>query len=213
MPILVDEHDEIIAGHGRFLAAQWLTLTEVPVVVARGWSDEQRRAYRLADNKLSLNSTWDDKLLALEVKDLREMGFNMGLAGFNASDLTSLDDILTEEEATELVQSNGSLLALVDIAIAEPKHQVLPGEVWKVGPHSLHVVSVLTGWASWAAELHGEAVVFCPYPSPFVPLSDKANDHRLVMVQPDPYICGHLLDRYVEVKGKRSVKRVKDAHQ
>lgn len=54
MPVLVDEAGGIIAGHGRVLAAQSLGLTEVPVMVARGWSDAQKRAYVLADNKLAL---------------------------------------------------------------------------------------------------------------------------------------------------------------
>ena len=55
-PILVDEKDTIIAGHGRVLAAQKLGLTDAPVMVARGWSDAQKRAYVIADNKLALNA-------------------------------------------------------------------------------------------------------------------------------------------------------------
>ena len=72
MPVLVDERDEIIAGHGRVLAAQRLGLNTIPVMVARGWTDAQKRAYVIADNKLTLNAGWDAALLTLELGDLKE---------------------------------------------------------------------------------------------------------------------------------------------
>ena len=65
-PVLVDEAGGIIAGHGRVLAAQRLQVSEVPVIVASGWTDAQKRAYIIADNKLALNAGWDNDLLALE---------------------------------------------------------------------------------------------------------------------------------------------------
>ena len=63
VPVLVDEESNIIAGHGRILAAQQLGLAEVPVMVARGWTEAQRQAYGLADNQLALNAGWDNDLL------------------------------------------------------------------------------------------------------------------------------------------------------
>lgn len=68
-PVLVDEDGSIIAGHGRTLAAQRLKMTEVPVMVAKGWSDAKKRAYVIADNKLAMNAGWDDEMLALEMAD------------------------------------------------------------------------------------------------------------------------------------------------
>ena len=62
-PVLVDENDTILAGHGRVLAAQRLGIAKIPVIVAEGWSDEQKRAYVLADNKLAENAGWDMELL------------------------------------------------------------------------------------------------------------------------------------------------------
>src|SRR5450631_1478974 len=70
MPVLADEAGGLIAGHGRVLAAQKLGLADVPVMVARGWTDAQKRAYVLADNKLALNAGWDEELLAVELSDL-----------------------------------------------------------------------------------------------------------------------------------------------
>ena len=63
IPVLVDEAGTIIAGHGRVLAAQRLGLTEIPVMVAAGWSEAKRRLYVIADNKLALNAGWDEELL------------------------------------------------------------------------------------------------------------------------------------------------------
>jgi ParB-like chromosome segregation protein Spo0J len=90
MPVLVDEEGIIIAGHGRVLAAARLGIEDVPVMVARGWSDAQKRAYLIADNKLALNAGWDETLLCLEVADLGAVGFDMTTVGFSAEELTRL---------------------------------------------------------------------------------------------------------------------------
>jgi len=68
--ILVDEDGGIIAGHGRVLAARKLKIDSIPVMVASGWSDAQKRAYIIADNKLALNAGWEEKMLALELGEL-----------------------------------------------------------------------------------------------------------------------------------------------
>ena len=66
------------------MAARKLGITEVPVMVARGWSEAQKRAYVLADNKLALNAGWDEELLRVELSDLRGMGADLSLTGFGA---------------------------------------------------------------------------------------------------------------------------------
>ncbi len=221
VPVLVDEAGTIIAGHGRVLAAQKLGLAEVPVMVARGWTDAQRSAYVIADNKLTLNGTWDVAILKLELGDLRKVGFDLGRTGFAEMELKAIDEdrykvldaiAQTEEQDAEAAaaganRSDGSLLSLLDITIAEPRHAVERGDLWKVGRHWLHIRSVMTDWPVWSQHLKGDAI-FCPYPGPFVPLGTKAETHTLVLVQPDPYIAGHLLDRYVDVKGGDDVGKV-----
>lgn len=89
-PILVDGDGGIIAGHGRVLAARKLGLDDVPCMVARGWSEAQKRAYILADNQLALNAGWDIELLKLEVGDLSLLGFDLGLMGFSEDILAGL---------------------------------------------------------------------------------------------------------------------------
>ena len=88
-PVLVDEQGGIIAGHGRTLAAQKLGITEVPVMVAKGWGDAKKRAYVLADNKLALNAGWDNEMLALELEEIAELGFDLNLIGFDPSEFNN----------------------------------------------------------------------------------------------------------------------------
>jgi hypothetical protein len=86
VPILIDEQDVIIAGHGRVLAAERLRIKDVPVVVARGWTEKQKRAYRLADNELTMHAQWDKTLLRVELAELRDQGVDLELMGFAAED-------------------------------------------------------------------------------------------------------------------------------
>jgi len=89
-PILVADDGEILAGHGRLLAARELGLKEVPVIVLGHLTAEQRRAYVIADNKLALNAGWDEELLRAELSDLDGLGFDLSLVGFNDLELSSL---------------------------------------------------------------------------------------------------------------------------
>lgn len=103
MPVLVDEHDGVIAGHGRLMAARKLGLADVPVLVARGWSEAQKRAYVLADNKLTLNGGWDNDLLKVELEELGAAGFDLALTGFDPNEiagLTLVTEGLTDPDET-----------------------------------------------------------------------------------------------------------------
>ena len=80
-PVLVDEADGVLAGHGRLEAAASLGIAEVPVIVASGWSEAQKRAYVLADNQLALNAGWDENLLRVEIGALGDLNFDLGLGG------------------------------------------------------------------------------------------------------------------------------------
>jgi len=106
VPVLVDEESNLIAGHCRILAAQRLGLTEVPVMVARGWSEAQKRGYVIADNKLTLNAGWDENLLRLELGELKGLGADLSLTGFGELELDALfagiDGNADPDEAPEL---------------------------------------------------------------------------------------------------------------
>jgi hypothetical protein len=83
IPVLVDEDSNVIAGHGRIRAATTLGIVDAPVMVARGWTKSQIRAYRIADNELVLRGEWDKAFLKLEIKDLSLDGFDLSLTGFS----------------------------------------------------------------------------------------------------------------------------------
>jgi DNA methylase/ParB/Sulfiredoxin domain len=128
MPVLVDEAGGIIAGHGRVLAAARLGIAEVPVMIARGWSEAQKRAYVIADNKLALNAGWNEELLRIEVGDLAAMGFDVPLLAFSEAELKALS---YAGEADALPDD-------VDDIPAAPAHIVTrPGDLWQLGRHRL----------------------------------------------------------------------------
>jgi ParB-like chromosome segregation protein Spo0J len=86
-PVLIDGENGIIAGHGRVMAAQRLGMSEVPCIRLAHLTDTQKRAYIIADNKLALNAGWDEEMLGLELSDLREADFDLGLMGFDADEI------------------------------------------------------------------------------------------------------------------------------
>jgi ParB-like chromosome segregation protein Spo0J len=121
-PVLVDETGTIIAGHGRVLAARKLGLTEIPVMVAEGWTDAQKRAYVLADNQLALNAGWDEDLRRVELQDLQSEGFAVELIGFD--DL----EALLAEKSEGLTDPD---------EVPEPPAQpvTVEGDVWLLGAY------------------------------------------------------------------------------
>jgi hypothetical protein len=90
-PVLIDEQNVILAGYGRVEAARQLGILHVPVVVARGWSEAQKKAYMLADNQIALRAGWDEALLKLELDDLKLLDFDLTVIGFDKRDMINLD--------------------------------------------------------------------------------------------------------------------------
>ena len=90
------------------------------------------------------------------------------------------------------------------VSLADPEHQVTKGEVWRVGDSRLACVSVYDGWQTYAPLLAEDALLV-PYPTPIVALTARARARRIVMVQPDPWLAGHLLDKYAQVYGDEAV--------
>jgi DNA modification methylase len=130
-PILVDDQDNIIAGHGRYLAATELGLEQVPVIVISGLSDAKKRALALADNKIALNSGWDRELLAAELSQLGAAlaadHLDVDITGFEPVEIDALMGDLIDPEA--------------DPADQAPQLRATPvskrGDVWQLGGHRL----------------------------------------------------------------------------
>jgi len=125
-PVLVDETGSIIAGHGRVMAARKLGITDVPVMVAAGWSEAQKRAYVLADNQLALNAGWDAEMLKVELTDLAGAGFDVGLIGFS------------EDELAKLTADKTEGLTDPDAVPEAPANAVsVLGDTWVLGKHRI----------------------------------------------------------------------------
>ena len=105
-PVLIDDSNGIIAGHGRVMAAREIGLDSVPCIRLSHLTEIQRRAYIIADNKLALNAGWDDELLRIELKGLEELGFDLELTGFTLEELEELEDLQIEE--SEVTESSGA---------------------------------------------------------------------------------------------------------
>lgn len=127
-PVIVDKDLNIIAGHGRVLAAKAEGVTEVPCVFVEHLTAAQKRAYILADNKLALNAGWDEELLTLEFGELKDLGFDLELTGFGPDEIDKLfasDDGEVQDDEFDLT------------AALEKASFVLPGDVWTLGRHRL----------------------------------------------------------------------------
>ncbi|MFO0804412.1 MAG: DNA modification methylase [Gemmataceae bacterium] len=126
-PIVVDERDVIIVGHTRYKAARKLGLATVPVHVARGLTESQARAYRIADNQTANLSAWDDERLPLELSALQDVGFDLSLTGFSG------------EELQELLApaATGGLCDPDDVPEAPREPITRPGDLWLLGRHRL----------------------------------------------------------------------------
>lgn len=123
-PILADLDGNLIAGHGRLRAAKEMGLTTVPVITLDVLSEPQKRALRLADNKIALNAGWDTEILKLELAELSlpEIDIDLGLTGFSPGEidvvLSAADD--PDDEVIPAVPENP---------------RVQPGDIWQLGEH------------------------------------------------------------------------------
>jgi DNA modification methylase len=126
-PVLIDKDNGIIAGHGRVMAARKLGLTEVPTILLDHLNETQRKAYILADNRIAINSTWDNEMLSLELMDIKD-DVSLAMLGFNVDELdallnpTQLTDGLTDEDAVPEVP-------------IEPTTKL--GDIYQLGNHRL----------------------------------------------------------------------------
>jgi DNA modification methylase len=125
-PILVDSSAGIIAGHGRLLAARKLKLEQVPVVILDHLTENQKRAYILADNKLAELAGWDEEMLRLELQALEQDGFDLEVVGFTDQELAEL---LGEPEVVSGQTDEDHVPAVQDNTVS------VRGDRWALGDH------------------------------------------------------------------------------
>jgi DNA modification methylase len=139
-PVLVDGDNGIIAGHGRLAAARKLGLEQVPVIELAHLTPTQKRAYVISDNRLALDAGWNEELLALELAELSEAGYDLALTGFDDTEIEAfLSDEVVSDDADQ--EQDASEDDEPDAADKVPDAPVVPvsrpGDVWTIGPHRL----------------------------------------------------------------------------
>lgn len=148
---------------------------------------------------------WDSDEIAQLIADMEAAGEPYVGAGDFEPDDTEAD--LEDEIETELDLDlhgglpKGALLHLSEVTLAEPTHQVENGQVWLLGRHTLVIADVLTGKAQWAPYLERHDL-FVPYPGPFLALAKRASKVSMLMVQPNRYLAGNVLDKWAAVHGQ-----------
>jgi hypothetical protein len=223
--ILVDKNGKTIAGN-KTLKASLSKGLKARIIETNGDEllvhmrkdldlndDSDPRARKLAylDNRSSqVGLMWDPVQITADVDrgvDLSEMFTTEELDEFEAQ---AQDDLQNASRDGLKDPDDGSALERVSLTLAEPDHKVSTGDHYtltaKKKTHRLLCAHVMKGWKTWAPLLEGEAL-FIPYPGPMVILSKKALSAPLVLVQPDPYICGHILDRWAEQFGEESIEK------
>jgi DNA modification methylase len=170
VPILIDRHGKIIAGHGRLLAARELGMTEVPTICLDHLTPAQIRAFTIADNKLTENASWDDRLLAEQLRDLSLSGldFSVEITGFEMGDIdlriASLED--TPAEQADLAD------ILPEVAAGPPVSKM--GDLWLLGRHRVLCGSALDAGAFTALMGEERATMVFSDPPYNVPIDGHA---------------------------------------
>lgn len=175
--ILVDEDGGIIAGHGRVMAARKLGLASLPVMVAAGWSEAQKRAYVIADNKLALNAGWDNELLALELAELDGLGFDVELTGFSDEEIKALMPVEVTEGLTD-----------PDDAPAVQENPVtVPGDVWVMGKHRV-ICGDCKSLGDIDKILQGKRINLVVTSPPYASQREYDTSSKFQPIHPDDYV-------------------------
>lgn len=128
-PVIIDSDYNVIAGHGRIMAAKAENITEVPCVFVDYLNDAQKKAYILADNRMALDADWDEELLKVEIESLQGADFDLNLTGFDEAELM---DIFGDDNQSRAKDDDFDLTAALEKASFVEK-----GDVWTVGRHRL----------------------------------------------------------------------------
>ena len=128
-PVIIDRKYNVLAGHGRIMAAKEEGIAEVPCVYADHLTEAQKKAYILADNRMALDAGWDEELLSVEMQELQELGFDLSMTGFDEKELT---DLLGADADGEAKEDDFDLSTALEKAAF-----VQRSDIWTVGRHKL----------------------------------------------------------------------------
>lgn len=221
--VLVQESTgRIIAGKHRWLSAGANGLDTIPVL----WidvDDDRARRIMLADNRTARLGRDDPQALAELLEELAAQDEGLAGTGFDGDDLDQLLEDLAaaggeggdgdehgdgpppDGDAADRSPTTGEMLAIADVSVGEPKHQVSHGQTWHLDSgHVLVIAKLLDEHHLWSPHLEGR--LFVPYPEPYLTCGTLAQEQPLLLVQPNKYLAGHLLDKHVSVYGADSAR-------
>lgn len=128
-PLIIDKNFNVLCGHGRLMAAKEEGMKEVPCVFVDHMTEAQKKAYILADNRMAMDAGWDEELLAIEMNELQDLGFDLGLTGFDESEIA---DLFGNNDTSDVKDDDYDLSAALEKAAFVEK-----GDIWTVGRHRL----------------------------------------------------------------------------
>lgn len=216
-PIMVNvQTGNMVDGHLRSLLADEEGETHLPVDYVDLDPEEEAKILAGYDT-ITTMALVDKAKLAQTLSEIASTGPSLSAAlaemmerGASVSDTLGGGPEEDDDEAdTAKERSTGELLAkLKEVTIGEPRHTPKHAEVYRLGNHVLVVAHPIREWASFTPYLTDDSCYLLSYPGPYAALTVAGEDHRLVMVQPDLYLAGHLLDRYADIHGEAGITRL-----
>lgn len=205
-PVVATADGVVTAGNHMLAGALELGWTHLAAVFVP--DDEMTaHAFALADNRTADLGTYDEAALAVLIGQVHDADIELlGATGYSGDDLQALLNRL-EEAQSDADQGKGALLAQADVTVGEPSHRPTVGSRWRLGRHTLVVADLMRQHDKWR-DLLVDGAIFCPYPGPFVATATGLGERVLVMVQPDTFLAGHLLDKYAALYGHAEIEEL-----
>jgi hypothetical protein len=203
-PILVDNDDKIIAGHGRLQAAKLLGLKSAPTLRLSGLDAAQRRAYALADNKLALNAGWDRGALAVELRALADLQFDTELTGFSVAEIELVLDGAAKTRGTCYAEtpprdSRSIVSEKVRRAIADAAPTSTPSPACGGGNPELAPATVTRCDDLWLIERHR---ILCTDPRDLTAIDRMLDSEGFVFVTLEPALCDRIVHHFLQLTGQ-----------
>jgi ParB-like nuclease domain len=202
-PILIDDEDKIVAGHGRLAAAKLLGLKRVPTLRLSGLDAAERRAYALADNKLALNAGWDRGALAVELRALADLKFDVEVTGFSGAEIELMVDGAAKSRRTcDAETPRGQRPIAGDEAqrpIADAPPVSSPSPACGRGNREFAPATVTRRDDMWRLERHR---ILCIDPRDLTPIDRMRDAERLVFVAFEPALCDRIVHYFRQLTGQ-----------
>lgn len=212
--IVLNEDGVILAGNGVVEAAAEAGITrvttieadgdEIIAVIRSGLTAEQQTELALADNRAGELSSWDYEVLA----ELADESPDVVETYWRPEEIVEFVAYAEQEQSRQVEdEQRAEYLAALHLEIEEPPVMPKHGEVWELGRHKLVIANIATDWPLWNQYLQDDTV-FLPYPGPLILWSESFVDSTLLLVQPDSYLAGKVIEHYIAIHGDDEVSRI-----